>query len=118
MTYVISEPHNHQRQSPPMSMVSVRRSARRMLPPQSRTSVLLAPAADEVSTAITELFGAYSRDYQAVVKHAAGVFRENEFTRALAAAGALTRTEKAPTPPTWAPRRRRRVRNLRRSTPT
>ena len=49
------------------------------------TASLLAPAADEVSTAITKLFGAYSQDYQAVVKHAAAF--HNEFTQALAAAG-------------------------------
>jgi len=49
------------------------------------TSALLAPAADEVSTAITKLFGAYGQDYQAVVKHAAAF--HDEFTRALATAG-------------------------------
>ena len=49
------------------------------------TSGLLAPAADEVSAAITNLFGAYSRDYHAVVKQAAAF--HNEFTQALAAAG-------------------------------
>ena len=49
------------------------------------TASLLAPAADEVSTAITKFFGAYSQDYQAVVKHAAAF--HNEFTQALAAAG-------------------------------
>ena len=47
------------------------------------TSGLLAPAADEVSAAITNLFGAYSREYHAVVKQAAAF--HNEFTRALAA---------------------------------
>jgi hypothetical protein len=49
------------------------------------TSGLLAPAADEVSAAITNLFGAYGREYQAVVRHAAAF--HDEFTRALAAAG-------------------------------
>jgi hypothetical protein len=49
------------------------------------TSGLLAPAADEVSTAITNLFGAYSREYQSVVRHAAAF--HDEFTRALAGAG-------------------------------
>jgi hypothetical protein len=49
------------------------------------TSGLLAPAADEVSAAITNLFGAYSREYHAVVRHAAAF--HDEFTRALAAAG-------------------------------
>ncbi|MGO9154860.1 PE family protein [Mycobacterium sp.] len=49
------------------------------------TSGLLAPAADEVSTAITKLFGAYGQEYQAVVKHAAAF--HNEFARTLAAAG-------------------------------
>ena len=58
------------------------------------TSTLLAPAADEVSTAITKLFGAYGQEYQAVVKHAAAF--HNEFTRALAAAGtAYTNAEGA-----------------------
>jgi PE family/PE-PPE domain len=48
------------------------------------TSGLRAPAADEVSAAITNLFGAYGREYQAVVQHAAGF--HHEFTHALAAA--------------------------------
>ncbi len=50
-----------------------------------RTSGLLAPAADEVSTAVTKLFGAYGRGYQAVVAQAAAF--HNEFTQALAAGG-------------------------------
>lgn len=49
------------------------------------TSVLLAPAADEVSAAVTKLFGAYGQQYQAVLQRAAGF--HNEFTQALAAAG-------------------------------
>src|ERR1700758_4019717 len=49
------------------------------------TSGLIAPAADEVSAAITKLFGKYAQEYQAVVAQAA-VFH-NQFTRALAAAG-------------------------------
>ena len=49
------------------------------------TSSLLAPAADEVSTAITNFFGAYSRQYQAVIKHAAAF--HDQFTQALAAGG-------------------------------
>ena len=48
------------------------------------TSGLLAPAADEVSAAITNVFGAYSREYHSVVKQAAAF--HNEFTQALAAA--------------------------------
>ncbi len=50
-----------------------------------RTSGLLAAAADEVSVAVTQLFGAYGREYQAVAAQAAA-FR-SEFARALAAAG-------------------------------
>ncbi len=50
-----------------------------------RTSALLAAAADEVSAAVTKVFGAYSREYQAVVSQAAAF--HGEFTRALAAAG-------------------------------
>jgi PE-PPE domain/PE family len=58
------------------------------------TSALLAPAADEVSAAVTKLFGAYSQEYQAVVKHAAAF--HDEFTRALVAAGnAYANTEGA-----------------------
>jgi hypothetical protein len=49
------------------------------------TSGLIAPAADEVSAAITKVFGQYGQEYQAVVAQAA-VFH-NQFTRALAAAG-------------------------------
>ena len=49
------------------------------------TSGLLAPAADEVSAAITELFGRYGQEYHAAVAQAA-VFH-NRFTQALAAAG-------------------------------
>src|ERR1700739_807950 len=49
------------------------------------TSSLIAPAADEVSAAITKLFGQYGQEYQAVVAQAA-VFH-SRFTQALAAAG-------------------------------
>ena len=49
------------------------------------TSGLLAPAADEVSAAITELFGRYGQEYHAAVAQAA-VFH-SRFTQALAAAG-------------------------------
>ncbi len=48
------------------------------------TSGLLAPAADEVSAAITNLFGVYSREYHAVVQQAAAF--HHEFTQALAGA--------------------------------
>ena len=51
----------------------------------SPTSELLAPAADQVSTAVTNFFGLYSREYQAIAAHAAAF--HSEFTRALAAAG-------------------------------
>ena len=51
----------------------------------SRITALLAPAADEVSAAVTKLFGAYGDAYQAVLKQAAAF--HGEFTRALAAAG-------------------------------
>jgi hypothetical protein len=49
------------------------------------TSALLAPAADEVSAAITKLFGAYGNEYQAVLRQVAAF--HSKFTRALAAAG-------------------------------
>ena len=49
------------------------------------TSELLAPAADQISTAITKLFGLYSREYQAVAAQAAVFHRQ--FAQALAAAG-------------------------------
>jgi PE-PPE domain-containing protein/PE family protein len=49
------------------------------------TSGVIAPAADEVSAAITELFGQYGLKYQAAVAQAA-VFH-GRFTQALAAAG-------------------------------
>jgi hypothetical protein len=49
------------------------------------TTGLLPAAEDEVSTAIAKLFGAYGREYQAVVSQAATF--HNEFTQALAAAG-------------------------------
>jgi hypothetical protein len=49
------------------------------------TSVLLAPAADEVSTVITKLFGTYSQDFQALATHAAAFL--HEFTQTLATAG-------------------------------
>ena len=62
------------------------------------TSGLLAPADDEVSAAITNLFGAYSREYHAVVRHAAAF--HDEFTRALAAAGnAYANADLAACPP-------------------
>ena len=51
----------------------------------SRIAALLAPAADEVSAAVTKLFGAYGDAYQAVLKQAAAF--HGEFTQALAAAG-------------------------------
>src|ERR1700758_4821669 len=50
------------------------------------TSGVTAMAADEVSAAITKLFGQYGQEYQAVVAQAA-VFH-SRFTQALAAAGA------------------------------
>jgi PE-PPE domain/PE family len=49
------------------------------------TSALLAPAADEVSAAITNLFGTYGREYHAVVTQAEAF--HHEFIQALAAAG-------------------------------
>ncbi len=49
------------------------------------TSGLLAPAADEVSATIAELFGAYGQEYRALVAQAAAF--NTEFSRALAAAG-------------------------------
>jgi PE family protein/PE-PPE domain-containing protein len=49
------------------------------------TTGLLPAAEDEVSAAIAKLFGAYGREYQAVVSQAATF--HNEFTQALAAAG-------------------------------
>ncbi len=49
------------------------------------TSQLLAPAADDVSTAVTKLLGVYSQEYQAVAASAAAF--HSRFTEALAAAG-------------------------------
>ena len=49
------------------------------------TSGLLAPAADEVSAAVTTLFGGYGQEYQAAVRQAMAF--HGEFTQALAAAG-------------------------------
>ena len=49
------------------------------------TSGLLAPAADEVSAAVTTLFGGYGQAYQAAVRQA--VAFHGEFTQALTAAG-------------------------------
>jgi hypothetical protein len=49
------------------------------------TSGLLAPAADEVSAAVTTLFGGYSQEYQAAVRQA--MTFHGELTQALATAG-------------------------------
>ena len=49
------------------------------------TSGLIAPAADEVSAAITKLFGQYGQEYRALVAQA--VVFHSRFTQALAAAG-------------------------------
>ena len=58
------------------------------------TSQLLAPAADDVSTAVTKLLGVYSQEYQAVAASAAAF--HSRFTQALAAAaGAYAAAEDA-----------------------
>ncbi|WP_156687617.1 PE family protein [Mycobacterium sp. Marseille-P9652] len=49
------------------------------------TSGLLAPAADEISATVAELFGTYGQEYRALVEQAT-VFN-NEFSRLLATAG-------------------------------
>src|SRR5271156_974720 len=49
------------------------------------TSGLLAPAADEVSAAVTTLFGGYSQEYQAAVRQA--MTFHGELNQARAAAG-------------------------------
>jgi hypothetical protein len=95
MTYVISEP-----QIMAAVATDVERIASAIIAANAAaagpTSGLLAPAADEVSTAITNLFGAYSREYQAVANHAAAF--HNEFVRTLGAAGnAYANTEGANT---------------------
>ncbi len=60
------------------------------------TSGVLAAAGDEVSAAIANVFGAHSREYQAVIKQAAAFHAE--FNAALAAAGsAYAETEAANT---------------------
>ncbi|OBI11707.1 PE family protein [Mycobacterium sp. E2327] len=52
----------------------------------ARTTGLLAAAEDEVSAAIANLFGAYGREYQALLAQAAGF--HSQFTQTLAAAAA------------------------------
>ncbi|OBK53257.1 PE-PPE domain-containing protein [Mycobacterium sp. 1081908.1] len=52
----------------------------------ARTTGLLAAAADEVSAAIANLFGAYGREYQALLGQAASF--HSQFTQALGAAAA------------------------------
>ena len=84
MTYVITEPQIMAAVASDVEGIGSAISAAHAAA-AGPTASLLAPAADEVSTAITKFFGAYSQDYQAVVKHAAAF--HNEFTQALAAAG-------------------------------
>jgi hypothetical protein len=107
MTYVISEPQMMAAIAADVEGIGSAISAANAAA-TGPTSDLLAPAADEVSEAITKLFGAYSREYQAVVKHAAAF--HSAFTQALAAAGntyahaegantaAVGGTSQAPTP--------------------
>ncbi len=84
MTYVITEPQIMSAVATDVEGIGSAISAANAAAAGS-TSALLAPAADEVSTAITNLFGTYSREYHAVVKQAAAF--HHEFTQALAAAG-------------------------------
>ncbi|ORV44317.1 PE family protein [Mycobacterium conspicuum] len=84
MTFVITEPHIIAAVATDVEGIGSAISAAHAAA-AGPTSVLLAPAADEVSAAITKLFGAYGQDYQAVVKHAAAF--HHEFTQALSNAG-------------------------------
>ncbi len=60
----------------------------------ARTTGVLAAAADEVSAAVAKLFGAYGRQWQALIDRAAAL--HGEFAQALAAAGnAYASTEAA-----------------------
>ena len=83
MTYVITEPQLISAAATDVEGIGSTISAA-SAEAAGPTSGLLAPAADEVSAAITNLFGAYGREYQAVVQHAAGF--HHEFTQTLAAA--------------------------------
>jgi len=84
MTYVITEPQALAAVAADIDGIGSSVSAANAAA-AGQTSGVIAPAADEVSAAITKLFGVYSQEYQAVVAQAAAF--QNEFSRALTAAG-------------------------------
>jgi PE-PPE domain-containing protein/PE family protein len=84
MTYVIIEPQQLAAVAADVDGIGSAVSAANATA-AGQVSGLVAPAADEISAAITKLFGAYSQEYQAVIGQA--VAFQSEFSRALSAAG-------------------------------
>ncbi len=84
MTYLITEPQVLAAAAADVEQIGSAISAANAAA-AGPTAALVAPAGDEVSAAITQLFGAYSQDYQAVVAKAAAF--HGQFTQALSAAG-------------------------------
>lgn len=66
------------------------------------TTQVLAAAADEVSAAIAELFGAHGQEFQALSAQASAF--HDRFVRALAPQRAGMSTPRPPTPRWWTPR--------------
>ncbi|MHA7653305.1 PE family protein [Mycobacterium sp. ML4] len=92
MTYVSAEPQIIATAAADLEEIEVALSAAAAAP----TSNLVAAAADEVSAAVAQLFGAYGAQCQVAVAHLAAL--QDEFRRVLAAAGfAYAETEVANT---------------------